>query len=136
MESKIKSEVTELHSFFQKWFNGEINYSNLIFQRFSTVLHPDFILITPEGKKFTKTQIGKQIWDAYGSRDPNDNPMEIWVKNYAYLKRFDSIHLVNYEEWQIHGTAKKGRISTALFEESSNNHNNVRWILVHETWLE
>ncbi len=135
MQTALKVEIKELHFFFKKWFEGKIAQSNLIFQRFSTVLHPNFLLITPEGKKLTKTQIGKQIWDSYGSRDPNEGPMELWVENYTYLGKFDSIHLVNYEEWQVHESEKKGRISTALFEESINNYNNVRWILVHETWL-
>ena len=136
MRDILELEINELHTFFQQWFNGEIPQSNLVFQRFTTVLHPRFLLITPEGKKYNKSEIGKQIWDAYGSRNPQKDPFTIWIENYTYLGKFDTIFLVNYEEWQIQKSVKKGRVSTAIFEKSNNDHNNVRWILVHETWLD
>ncbi|MHA1976264.1 MAG: hypothetical protein ACW98I_05125 [Candidatus Hodarchaeales archaeon] len=136
MEAVLNSEVNELHLFFQKWFNGEVHKSNLIFQRFTTVLHPNFVLISPDGRKRSKNEIIQEVWDAYGSRDPQNNPMKIWIENYVYQGEFDSIYIINYEEWQNNNSNNKGRVSTAIFKKASNLYNNLSWLHVHETWLE
>ncbi len=136
MKSSCHSEVSELHIFFQKWFNAELHKSNLVFQRFTTVLHPKFVLISPDGRKRTKNEIIQEIWDAYGSRDPQKNPMKLWIENYVYQGEFNTIHIITYEEWQINNSIKKGRLSTAIFEKTSNIYNNICWLHVHETWLE
>ena len=84
----------------------------------------------------TKNEIIQEIWDAYGSRDPQKNPMKLWIENYVYQGEFNSIHIITYEEWQTNDSITKGRLSTAIFEESSNIYNNICWLHVHETWLE
>ncbi|MHA2290376.1 MAG: hypothetical protein ACXABG_16440 [Promethearchaeota archaeon] len=136
MEAVLNSEIKELHTFFQKWYNGEFYYSNLIFQRLTTVLHPKFVLITPNGKKRNRKNLIQEIWESYGTRDLINNPMKIWIDNYEYHGEFNSIYIATYEEWQIINSEKVGRLSTAIFRETSNNYNNLRWLHVHETWLE
>ncbi len=136
MKSICQSEVEDLHTFFQKWFNGELHKSNLIFQRLTTVLHPMFVLISPDGKERMKNDVIQGIWDAYGSRDPKKNPMRIWIENYIYKGEFNSIYIVTYEEWHENNSDKRGRLSTAIFKDAPNNYNNLNWLHVHETWLE
>ncbi|MHA2108817.1 MAG: hypothetical protein ACW99R_14035 [Candidatus Hodarchaeales archaeon] len=136
MQAIVNSEITELHSFFQKWFNGEIHQSNLIFQRLTTVLHSKFVLISPNGMKKHRKEVIQEIWDAYGSRDLKSNPIKLWIENYEYHGEFGSIYIVMYEEWLKNNSDKKGRVSTAIFEKATNNYNNLSWLYVHETWLE
>ena len=129
----VKLEITDLHSFFQRWFNGKVPCSNLIFQRLTDVLHPKFILISPNGQKRHRREIIQEIWDGYGSRDSENDPMKLWIENYEYRGKFDSIYLATYEEWQSNNTEMRGRLSTVIFKKVSNNYNNLRWLHVHET---
>ena len=136
LKSVCQSEVNELHTFFQKWFNGELHKSNLIFQRLTTVFHPQFTLISPIGEERKRNEVIQGIWDAYGTRDPKKNPMRIWIENYIYKGEFNSIYIVTYEERQSSNSNKRGRLSTAIFEQATNNYNDIRWLHVHQTWLE
>ena len=135
MEVKCKTEIEELHLFFEQWYNGLIDKTTAKFERVTKVLHPKFLLISPNGQKLSREEILQVVWDAHGSRAQFDIPMRIWIKNYQFRQISDSLFLAIYEEWQTIDNTDKGRVSTALFMKQKNNFQDLIWFHGHETWL-
>ena len=135
MEKQCHNEIVELHAFFQVWFNGKLEKNEETFNRFPGAVGDKFTLITPSGQKHRRNDIIRLVWDAHASRKNTDTAMKIWIENFEFKELSKDIFLVTYEEWQKIDAENKGRLSTAIFQKCENEFNGIKWLHVHETWL-
>ena len=135
MEKQCYTEIIELHSFFQDWFNGKLEMNEKNFQRFPEVLDTNFELITPRGEKYSRKEILQLVWKSHASRKNSVNPMTIWIENFTFRMITSDIFLVTYEEWQKIESKNQGRLSTAIFSKNLNKFNGIDWVHVHVVFL-
>lgn len=130
-EERCKKEVAELHQFFQDWFRGKLDKTDGAFSRFKSVMAEGFEIISPAGRAMTRDVILDAVQGGHG----NDPEANIWIENHRHLLTYGDLSLVSYEEWQVTGGTKRGRLSTALLRVTEKTPNNLQWLHVHETWL-
>ncbi len=120
----FETEVRDLHAFFERWFAGTAEPSEL--ERLD-VLDETFQMIGPDGHLHAVDQVRSTIEDAYGRRT-----LQIAIRNV-------SVHPVApvgmYEEWQTIDGRKTGRISSAVMMSDPSAPNGLRWMHLQETWL-
>lgn len=130
-QERCKKEVTELHQFFEKWFKGKLPDTDEAFARFESVMAEGFEIISPAGKAMKRNVILNAVRGGHG-KEPD---AKIWIENHRHLLTHGDLSLVSYEEWQVTGGTKRGRLSTALLRVTEKTPNNLQWLHVHETWL-
>ena len=130
-EERCQLEVAELHHFFEQWFKGKLPDTDEAFARFESVMAEGFEIISPVGKAMKRDVILKAVRGGHG-KEPD---AKIWIENYRHLLTNGDLSLVSYEEWQVTGGTKRGRLSTALLRVTEKTPNNLQWLHVHETWL-
>ena len=130
-EDRCRTEVDELHRFFQEWFSGVVPNTEESLARFRNVLADEFQIISPAGLALEKSPILDTVRSGYG-REPD---AKIWIENHRHRMTIGGLSVVTYEEWQESTDGKRGRLSTALLQASENTPNDVQWLHVHETWL-
>ena len=135
MEQRLSSEVVELHQFFEDWFNGVLPPTDAAFERFSSVLADDFLIISPGGELTEREELLARLEAAHGIWRENRRPGRIWIENLVVRHQVGDQALVLYEEWQEIEGETRGRLSTALFERRDGLPNDVEWVHVHEVWL-
>jgi hypothetical protein len=135
LKNNCIKEITELHTFFEEWFNGTLDQNKTNFRRVEKVLDTNFELITPNGIKQSRKEIISLLWEACGSRADTENPLNIWIENHIFKQIGTDLYIATYEEWQKDQQKKRGRLSTAVFQKEMNEYNDLVWLHVHETWL-
>ncbi len=133
-EQQCRSEVAELHTFFEQWFNGAIERNNEQFDRFGSVMAPEFHIVSPDGRVLERKAILEAVEQAHGSA--REAPMRIWIQKHVHRFTVGEIALVTYEEWQERDGETRSRISSALLRINADCVNGVEWLHVHETWLQ
>jgi len=131
LEENCRKEVHELHRFFQEWYSAELPNSAEVFDRLAQVIGADFEIISPTGLRCEREQLLETLHAAHGS----DPEARIWIEHARARDLGTDMCLVTYEEWQGHGDAAKGRLSSALFKTKPDLPNGVEWQHVHECWL-
>lgn len=126
----VRREVEELHVFFTEWFHGTADRSQLE-ARFISHLHPDMIVIPPEGVVLKPADLQASFEKAFGS-----NPdFRIQIRDVEVRIQSDDLVLVTYTEWQTgarrSASANNARISTALMQLGDP----ILWLHLQETWL-
>ena len=132
MERQCAREIEELHAFFVAWFTGAIPQTVTNFTRFTGVIASDFALISPGGALLERAALVAWIQNAYGSRAG----FKIWIENFHLRRQLDGAAVVTYEEWQETADGVTARLSTAVFLADAHTPNGVRWLHVHETWMD
>lgn len=122
--SAFESEVRELHSFFERWFDGTAEPSEV--DRLD-VLDGSFHMVGPDGHVHNVDQVRSAIEDGYGRRT-----MQIEIRN---VRVHPSAPTGTYEEWQTIDGEITGRISSAVMSGDPSTPNGLRWMHLHETWL-
>ena len=135
MEQRLSAEIVELHQFFQDWFNGVLPPTDETFERFSSVMADDFVIISPGGELTELDQLLHRLRDAHGIWRELSRPGSIWIENLRVRHQVGDQALVLYEEWQEIEGEPRGRLSTALFQRRDGLPNGVEWVHVHEVWL-
>lgn len=130
-----EKEIVELHRFFMDWFCGAVTDSDAVWSRVTDVLAPEFVMIAPEGRAFLREELLASVRARYGSHAP-ERDFEIWIRNLDCRHVAEHVVLTTYEEWQRRAGETSGRLSTAVFERVPDTPNGVRWLHVHETWLQ
>ena len=125
-------EVVGLHQFFEEWLGGKLAQTRGNFERLTAVMHPNFHIISPEGKITAYESLMVGLWQAHNSRPS----FRLWVKEVVGRPLSAGITLVTYEEWQEIAGKVNGRVSTAVFQQKADTPNGVEWLHVHETWLQ
>jgi hypothetical protein len=80
----IEKEISDLHTFFESWYRGEIENVERSFGRLADVLAPEFALITPDGKVIER----KLMLDLMRAEFASKPEIKIWVEN-CRLRFFD-----------------------------------------------
>jgi hypothetical protein len=122
-----------LHAFFVGWFNGTFANSDAEFARFTTVLHPDFSMVTPSGETLDRATVLELVRGAHASADAVA-PVRIEIHNLVDRVVGGDGALVTYEEWQFAGDRRQNRrTSTAFFFAAPAAPAGVVWRHLHET---
>ena len=128
-----KTEVEQLHRFFQDWFNGDLPNTDAAFARFDTVMGEAFEMVVPAGATVPRPALMKGLRGAYGKN--KHAPCRIWIEAVSVRQLADGLVLVAYQEWQEMDGQVKGRQSTAIMRQVGDKPNNLVWQHLHETWL-
>ena len=96
-------------------------------------LDPSFIIVDPEGTLSARAPLIDGLYKAHGSREG----LSIGIKNPTLRFENAEIIVATYEEWQEHAETTTARLSTVVFQESTDGEsfNGLCWLHVHETWL-
>ena len=125
-------EVIDLHQFFQDWFRADLPQTEAVFARFDEAMHPTFHIIPPSGALVPKEKIVAGLYNGHG-QSPE---IEIWIEDAQLQFQSDHFLIVTYHELQVNNNQKTDRISTAVFQPDANLPNQLRWLHVHETWVD
>ena len=131
MITRIKNEITELHQFFQDWYNHQLSPTEKNFARCADVLDPNFSIIFPSGEMVQYQILLGTLRNAHGSY----TNMRIWIKNIQELHQIGDLIIATYEEWQEVEGKVTARLSSVLFQKSDSTSNGLLWLHVHETWI-
>lgn len=127
---RITKEIIDLHDFFTDWFNGSVDISQLE-SALINLLHPNFIMISPNGVKISKNALAEGFTQAYGI-----NPsFKIQIRDVAIHHMTGTTVFATYTEWQRGAQTSEhsnnGRISSVVIDIGAST----QWIHLHETWL-
>ncbi len=128
-----RTEIEQLHRFFEQWFTGRLPREDAELKRFSAVIADSFEMITPDGAAVSRADLMKRIPEAHGKYA--DEAFRIEIKNVAVRPLADELFLATYEEWQEHKEQRRGRRSSAVFRRKTETPNGVEWLHLHEVWL-
>jgi hypothetical protein len=131
MEQDIHNEIIQLHQFFQNWFNGMLPFNKDNFSRLENALEPGFLLINPYGSCLNRDGILDSLRSAYNT----EKSIRIWIEKPSVKHSFGNITIATYQEWQKKDQKTTSRFSTVVFRAHQINPNGVRWVHVHETWI-
>ena len=132
MSNQYEVEIIRLHQFFVDWFKGALPNTAEAFTPFSDAMDDRFLIISPTGQAKTCEQIVDSLKAAYGAMPD----IEIWIENVAVRRQFVDMAVVTYEEWQKRGNKTTCRLSTVLFKQTPHTIYRLRWLHLHETWLD
>ena len=123
--ARAAAEIEAVHDFFDAWFRGELD--DAAFDRFADALDDDFHIVGPNGRRMDRSRTLDLVraGKASGHR-------AITVRNIALLWHHGDVIAMGYEDWQ----GERGRLSSAVFRDDRQAPGGLRWMLVHETWLE
>ena len=130
IESLVEKEIVELHQFFEGWFSGELSGDAI--SVLDNVIHDDFLLITPHTDQINKLSLVKIINSNHGKA----SDQKIWVENINVRSTFERVIIATYNECQRINNVETCRISSAIFREDENARNRIKWLHLHETFIE
>lgn len=130
MFQQCKTEVEELHRFFEGWFVGTLERSDEVFAGLPEVLAEGFAIIGPKGRLVEREDLLAELRRAHGAWQPLGGSLRI--ENFRHRRSVEGVHVVTYEEHQEQGGVESARLSTALLRDAPRG---LRWLHVHETWL-
>ena len=125
-------EIRALHRFFEGWLSGRLSDTGEAFRRLDRALAADFSLIHPSGEERSRTDIVAGLRRAHGQRPG----LTIEIRDVRLRAAGDELLAATYEEWQFDEETNDGRLSTVLFARDEEGPNGLRWVHVHETWLQ
>ncbi len=132
MQEQIAQEVTELHQFFQDWFNDELAENDTAFSRFAQVMAPQFEIVGPDGNTTAREKLLPLLRGLHASRV--EQSFRIEVKNIRSRSLGSGLYLVSYEEWQYTGDKTRNWQSSVIMRSSEGKPNGLVWEHVHETY--
>lgn len=127
-----RTEIEELHGFFQAWLGGVPHEGEVRFERLERALAPGFTFVTPGGRALERSAVVEGVRSGRSSRPG----LRIEVGDPRLLHDAGDLLVATYEEWQHEGERTTGRRSTVVFRRDEDGPNGLRWLHVHETWIE
>lgn len=128
----IAKEIIGLHQFFENWYSAKVDNTSAIFDRFNSVLHENFMLISPSGDRLTKPKLLELIQIEYGKFQTFKN-FSISIEDIDYRFIGNDMSLVTYKEIGNSENGPTQSIITAVFRRNPELINNVEWLHIHET---
>ena len=111
---QAEKEIIELHAFFEKWFAGEFDDRDAVFDhKFLSRFHPDFVYIPPSGVVISI----ETLRNAFGT-NPNFKIKIEHIKLSAISESHNQVLTGTYEEMQKgakNSPERNGRISSVVF---------------------
>jgi hypothetical protein len=133
LAERAEKEVTELHAFFEAWFNGTVENTDAVYARLTDVLADGFAIIGPAGNLTERAELVDGLRAGYAPE--GTEPIRLWIEGFQLRHELGDTVVVTYQEWQQRGSDKRGRLSTAVLHERPGTPNGLEWIHVHSTWL-
>jgi len=132
MKYNWQKEIEDLHVFFENWLAGKAAKTEEVYSRFSDSVDDSFNLISPNGVSMSRKELLPSLYQSHGKR----KDVQIWTKKKKLLAQNGDILVVSYEEWQKENNEDRGIVSSAVFIIDPEKPNGVRWLHVHETWID
>lgn len=132
MAARCEDVVTELHGFFQDWFNGDLEKTREAFARFADVMAPGFTLRSPDGTLRERGPLLEGLFALHGT----SSGVRIRVEDVKLVEESDGVLTVTYEEWHERDGDARGRTSRARLRRAADSPNGLEWLDVVEEWIE
>jgi len=120
-------EITELHEFFEDLFNGVVDSLD----RAEAALAADFTIVGPDGAESDRAATMAMLEAAQNSRQ-----LDMSTTDHRLVHHSDDVIIASYVERHHIPERDTRRLSTAVFVPDEEAPNGVRWLRVHETWIE
>ncbi|MDH3235186.1 MAG: DUF4440 domain-containing protein [Alphaproteobacteria bacterium] len=130
------AEIRELHVFLEGWLGGKLPRDVETYAGFASMFEPGFVMIGPNGVPTRLDDLLPGLESGHGMRAGTAPPFAIRIENVAPLHIWNEQALVTYEEWQDLPDGTTARQSSVLFRRAPEARNGVRWLHLHETWIE
>ena len=130
----VLQEVADLHAFFEAWLSGEAENTNAVFSRVESSLGEEFTMVSPSGQRLQRSDVIGWLRGTHGAR-ASQGSFHIAIAEPEILLLRPPVVLLGYVEEQTVGDVVTRRHSTALFEVSIGDGRHVRWLALHETWI-
>lgn len=127
LASLVEAEVHDLHELFEAWFRGSA--TNL--DRVEAILDAEFSFISPRGDVVSREDLLAGLRQAGGSRS-----IRIRTGDIKLLWHREGVVLAAYKEWHDHADYSTARQTSALFSLDETAPGGLRWLHVHETWID
>ncbi len=124
-----RAEIIELHEFFQAYFLGQTDS----LERAENALHDDFTFVGPHGDEVDR----QTTIDRLAAGHAHTTDLTITTEEHALLQTSGELVVARYVEghqWPD-GRANR-RLSTVVFLVDPTGPNGLRWLRVHETWID
>jgi hypothetical protein len=131
LDAACEAEVHALHEAFEDWFTGRSTADD--FARIEQALDVDFAMVTPSGALTNRAALIDALRAAHASLQPD--ALRMRVSDLDVLRLHDDLRLVRYVEHHEGARACRRR-SSAIFRRDLDAPGGVRWLSVHETWLD
>jgi hypothetical protein len=131
MQESYEKEIRELQAFFEAWYRGTVDNSEVTFSRLADVLAPEFMLITSDGYILERERVLSLLRTDYAAK----TEIELRVEDCQLRLASGDILLVTYEE---HGTTqnlKKTALISAVLRKNPALPNGLEWLHIHEVNL-
>jgi len=124
-----ETEIRELHEFFEAYFLGT---SGKELDRVEAALGSDFTMCGPSGDESDRKATIKALKDGFA----HTLSLRIEIADPELL--FDDAHQLIAAYTEIHHLADRSnyRRSTVIFGHDPDAPNGLRWIRVHESWID
>lgn len=125
----IQREIEALHDVFEAYFLGTEDSLD----RVEAALHPDFTFVGPDGGETDRQGTIDNIAAGHG----HTSDMTITTTGHRLLRAGDDLVLATYVEAHAWTDGRGNRrLSTVAFVVDPDGPNGLRWLRVHETWLD
>ncbi len=128
-------EIVSLHDFFAHWFSGGFSDRARAFERFTDVMAPGFVIVSPQGVATPRARLIEGLSGAYGAWAEDRPRSSIAVESIEARHVHGDVALLTYVERHRRPAAQTARFSTVLMRRHEAAPNGVCWLHVHETWL-
>lgn len=134
-----RDEIVELHQFFEDWFlgrGGEATKTEGV-DRADRAFHPDFTFIGPDGVVADRATTLQRIADGYAhTTELTIETVDHRLVHPGSASAGGTIVATYIERHRLSEGRANERISTAVFVVDPDGPNGLRWLHVHETWLD
>lgn len=120
-------EITELHEFFEALFSGR----ETSLERAESALAADFTIVGPDGHESSRAQTIEML---EAGRDQRTD-LDMSTSDHRLLVDTDDVIVAGYIEHHHAPDGDTHRQSTVVFVPDTDAPNGVRWLRVHETWI-
>lgn len=124
-----QAEVAELHAIFEAYFLGEMPDD---LSRVDAALAPTFTMVGPDGNESNRKQVMSGLKAGY----THASSLAITTADYQLLHDSDDVVIAAYTESHQLTERSNHRRSTVVFERDTGGPNGLRWLRVHECWLD
>ncbi|KAJ7299219.1 hypothetical protein O6H91_Y272500 [Diphasiastrum complanatum] len=129
----VGHEIVEYYLLFEKWFRGEVENSEEIFQHLKHSLSTDSIVIHPWGVEESAHRRLEDVRSLYGSQ--SGKTFAIWVDRIRFTTIGEHSWIANFDAWQRTETELCCRLTTAILQSQVDRPHGLQWLQIHETWL-
>lgn len=123
-----RQEIVDLHEHFEAYFLGTIDS----LERVEIALADDFTIAGPDGSISDRAQTLAALRDGHA----HSESMKIVISAMNPLVENGALVVASYIESHELALRSNHRLSTVVFRCDDAAPNGVRWVRVHETWLD